>query len=96
MVLLSFPYQKFVCPPYCYNLTRDIKNYDAGVVSNGVTFMPKFMKINQLECSPHKHTQAHTMVKISSLFRTEVLLEKEFKGELETGPYDHILLSVSL
>jgi hypothetical protein len=95
-----FPYQKFVCPPYCYYRVQEINTNEGGMVSNGKTFILKFMKIDQfvkkLECSPRRYTQAHTLVQICSSFKKVAMLEEEFKGELETESSDQILLSIPM
>lgn len=47
MVLMLFPPQKFVYPPYCYYRLQEIKMYTVGVIMNGTPFT-NFVKISEL------------------------------------------------
>jgi len=40
------PHQKFIWPLHWHYLKQEIKRYDNGVASNGMTFTPHFMKIS--------------------------------------------------
>jgi hypothetical protein len=58
MAPVSSSPHKFVRQPCCYYLLQDIKNYEVEVFSNGMTFIPNFIKIGPLveKYDTHTHT----------------------------------------
>lgn len=48
MVLMSLLLNKFARPPYCCYCLNEIKNYEVGVVTNGIISRSNFAKIDQI------------------------------------------------